>query len=384
MHNVAIAAGPCKPRAIWAYICAYIDTIECFFPCERYGDRRALPPGAARALARIGRVIPCTTRKGFRIGYRLAVNHPRALTLQRLERVAQRYGGILCRVDVAVDIQMATAADAEWMKDWIVRHAVLRWRRRGPMLDIDGTICWVKWKRGQRRYPRNIVIYADKHNRITGELNCLHMELRFLKAASIKRQQIRNVSDLMAIDPNVLFQKHVKWSNAGDNYVSNAMRKAVTADRQRQLPHHHPYTDLYRAHLHEKVKSILHRNGSDRAQNIVSATLAADFRRILNFLIREGLINTRRLHARQRTVTEHHLSAQRQAIIHALNRATHPLGPNAIAAATGMGSNNVRYLLHVMTKDRDVERVDHGKYRCGQSDGVLARRRPFREWNFSG
>ena len=137
------------------------------------------------------------------------------------------------------------------------------------MDDYDnGGVGWVQ-RKGKRRYPRNIVIYADKPNRFTGELNCVHMELRFFNAASLKRNGIRSVSDLMAINPNILFQKHVKWSDAGDNYVINAMRKAVTADRQRQLPHHHPYTDVYRAHIPEKVKSILHRNGSDRAQNIV-------------------------------------------------------------------------------------------------------------------
>jgi hypothetical protein len=261
MQHVAIAAGQCKPRAIWAYI----DTIECFFPRERY--RQAVERG--EPFERIGRIIPCKTRKGFRIGYRLAVNHPSALTLQRVERVAQRYGGILCRVDVAVDMQMPSAADAKELNDWIVRHAVLRWRRKGPMDDYEnGGVGWVQ-RKGKRRYPRNIVIYADKPNRITGDDNCVHMELRFLNAASLKRQGIRNVSDLTHINPNILFAKHVKWSNAGDNYVSNAMRKAVTADRQRQLSHHHPYTDVYRSHLHEKVKSILHRNGSDRAQNIV-------------------------------------------------------------------------------------------------------------------
>ena len=121
-----------------------------------------------------------------------------------------------------------------------------------------------------------------------------------------------------------------------------------------------------------------------RMSAVTSAMLAADFRRILTFLRREGLINERSLHARQRTVTEHHLSPERRAIIDALNKTRHSLGPNAIAAITKMRSNNVRFLLHEMVKDGDVERVEHGKYRRRQSDPVLPRKRPFREWHFSG
>jgi hypothetical protein len=125
------------------------------------------------------------------------------------------------------------------------------------------------------------------------------------------------------------------------------------------------------------------RKAKMRMSAVTSATLAADFRRILTFLIREGLINERRLHARQRT-EQHHLSTQRQAILHALNKVRHSLGPNAIANATKMRSNNVRFRLHEMVKDGDVERVEHGKYRRKQSDPVLPRKRPFRPWHFSG
>ena len=89
MSYIAKSIAQIKPCAIWAYI----DTIECFVPRERY--RQALERGDR--FERIGRVIPCTTRKGFVIGARLVVNEPSALalTLPRIERAAKRYGGII-------------------------------------------------------------------------------------------------------------------------------------------------------------------------------------------------------------------------------------------------------------------------------------------------
>lgn len=55
-------------------------------------------------------------------------------------------------------------------------------------------------------------------------------------------------------------------------------------------------------------------------------------------------------------------SDERKAILDALNGETEPLGPSAIANVSGMGCANVRYLLHVMAKAGEVQKVGRGKY----------------------
>jgi DNA-binding IclR family transcriptional regulator len=57
------------------------------------------------------------------------------------------------------------------------------------------------------------------------------------------------------------------------------------------------------------------------------------------------------------------MSPQRKAIIQAIEQAGRPIGPTVLVKATGMRSANIRFLLHRIVKDGDVEKVGHGRYR---------------------
>jgi hypothetical protein len=137
----------------------------------------------------------------------------------------------------------------------------------------------------------------------------------------------------------------------------------------------------------DDIQTALH-NANKTMSNATAAELAAEFRQVLKFLTGEGLITARK----QTSTSKAHRSpsTERRAILHALDRAKRPLGPNALALATRMKSNNVRFLLHVMAKDGDVERVAHGKYQRqvvvddGKGEDYSRKRRSFREWSFSG
>jgi predicted Rossmann fold nucleotide-binding protein DprA/Smf involved in DNA uptake len=57
-------------------------------------------------------------------------------------------------------------------------------------------------------------------------------------------------------------------------------------------------------------------------------------------------------------------SAERNTILAALDEAGgEPLGPNDIAAATGMRAGNVRKLVGKLLKEGAIERAGYGKYR---------------------
>jgi AAA domain len=57
------------------------------------------------------------------------------------------------------------------------------------------------------------------------------------------------------------------------------------------------------------------------------------------------------------------VSEQRQAIIDALRRVGGASTPKVIEYETGMTGGNVRYLLHMLLRDGDIERVQRGRYR---------------------
>ena len=126
MANIEAAAAAGKYSII-----AYLDTVEIFFP-------PTLKPEQRRSLERTYRLEECDNRQG----YRLISNQPSEETVRRLDRIAGKYRGVLSRVDVALDI---TGGDPQHIRDFIIRHAILRWRRKGSsMHDVDNTtVYWV-------------------------------------------------------------------------------------------------------------------------------------------------------------------------------------------------------------------------------------------------
>jgi hypothetical protein len=232
---------------------AYIDSAEAYFPL--LPDRPAY-----QALRRFGQLRPAS-RKRPRCGYLLIVHQPDIRKVMRLEVLLKKYRGVLHRLDIALDIQAANAAE---MKHLIETRALLKWRRKGVMREVGETLYWAR-----RQARRNLVFYADKPNRITGELDCSHLELRLKGADVIRKQKIASPKDLLVINPRALFAKHVGWSDFGDRYVKKIMRQETAKDR---LNHRGKevsrFMDDYRAHLPRYVKTLLYNNGLDRSQNL--------------------------------------------------------------------------------------------------------------------
>jgi RecA-family ATPase len=59
-------------------------------------------------------------------------------------------------------------------------------------------------------------------------------------------------------------------------------------------------------------------------------------------------------------------SEERKIILDAIEEAGEPIGPNDIAAATGMKAASVRQLLAKLVKEGEIKKAKYGKYHCGQ------------------
>jgi hypothetical protein len=171
-------------------------------------------------------VEECRTRHGQLIGCRVIRNQPSKAVLHPLDQLAQRHRGVLHRVDVALDIEPRPG-----LGDKIVATAVLKWSKSASH-DFEHTVYWGYRTRSGRRSRRSLALYDDKHNRMTGELDCIHFELRLMGADIIRRQGLHRARDLLTLNPKELFEKHVKWSDAGESYVRKIMRKE--SDRYRR------------------------------------------------------------------------------------------------------------------------------------------------------
>jgi hypothetical protein len=140
-------------------VLAYIDTLELFF--------RYLDPKNYHALVKLAR-IEAVQHHGRLMGYRVILNQPSKAKLLKLDKLARMHRGIVSRFDIALDI---SCPNPEALRKAILTTAILRWRRKQPMHDQDGTIPWIKFKlkAGKPRAFRNPVLYSDRPNKVTGE-----------------------------------------------------------------------------------------------------------------------------------------------------------------------------------------------------------------------
>jgi hypothetical protein len=191
------------------------------------------------------------------VGYRLIRNRPNRRALLRLDRIARKYRGIIFRFDIAFDF---VGDNRDYIHSLLLRHIILRWRIKGKMFDFgSGSVRWCPNGR-----PRNLFLY-DRGDRT-------RLELRFFRAGTVRRQGVRCVQDLMNINPQALFEKHLKWSdvtNIAERFIQKIMRNEVDRDRARYAGKEISISkDQYRASLHRRVRRLLLTLGYDRAQVI--------------------------------------------------------------------------------------------------------------------
>jgi hypothetical protein len=249
--RIAHPSGQCqRPRIIRVY--AFIDSVEIFLS--------RLPVTAPwRQLRALGQLKPCG--KGHdQWGSRLIVQRPQPDQLARLERLCRPLQGVITRLDIALDWHGGNGDLAERLR----RQLILRWRRNGQgIVDVSATSYWC-W-----RFSRtNLVLYDDLPSELTGQ-PCVHLELRFRRAETIRRQGIKSIADLRRLDPRALFSKYLKWSTAGEDYVEMIVRRECKKARAELITHRpDPFYDRWTAHIPQRVRKLLHNLGYDRAQTI--------------------------------------------------------------------------------------------------------------------
>jgi hypothetical protein len=239
-----------KRQQITPSVFAFIDSAEAYFPAW-------LGPPAYQALRRLGALWPCR-RNGLWSGQRLVVTRPTWRQLMRLEVLLKQYRGCLSRLDIALDIQ---AANPDQMRQLILTRLMLKWRPKRPMKDIEQLTYW-----GPRKARRNVVVYPSAYNRITGELNPVHLELRLRGADVIRKEGISGPKDLLVLNPARLFGRHTKWSDLGDRYVKKMIRQETAKHCHRKAGSR--FMERYRADIPRYLTTILRNNGLDRSQNV--------------------------------------------------------------------------------------------------------------------
>jgi hypothetical protein len=162
-----------------------------------------------------------------------------------LRWLAQRNDVLINRAEIALDLVFKYRADAEEAWDFFHQHLARRWHRKGqeirifrssPPDDHPGT--------RETRYdaggwaPNGLVLYADDHSRITGELNCVHIEWRVRTLRAMRATGIESGQDLPEFNHRAFWQKRLLFCTVDRRRLGLQIRNHLMGTRRRSSKNH--------------------------------------------------------------------------------------------------------------------------------------------------
>lgn len=180
-------------------------------------------------------VEPARFNPQFR--HRIELRRPSKRALRWL---AKRDDALINRVEITLDLTFKYRADVQEAWDFFHQHSVRRWRRRGqeirafrsrPRNDDPGA--------GETRYdagrsaPNLLVFYVDDYTRITGELNCLHVEWRLNRLKAVRAAGIKSGQDLLEFDHRAFWKKRLLFYKVDPRRLGRLLRNQLTGRRRR-------------------------------------------------------------------------------------------------------------------------------------------------------
>lgn len=247
---------------------ATIDSVEFFvrFPPRGLGKK------IYQAIGRRIEIKQCwsTNEDGERVfqGVRVPVNHPTHAALTALFDLMAECGGVVCRVDVAYDFQMRSAAEAAALERWLALATWMKWR--GLRKKLYATTSYAVSqppepnKRPQRddetpkgpKVPRTAFTYVKPNARV-------RLELRLQSAETVKRAQFHRRKTFDQINTEDLFRHHFKVLTFDLNKI---IRAAVKRERINHLKNHRSAAaaneavyDRYRQQIPARIKALYRR-----------------------------------------------------------------------------------------------------------------------------
>ena len=219
-RRISHAGKPTAP--IGAY--AYFDQVRLWV--ERPLTRLELAPIAAECVY----LQACNEPSRF-----LAGKYRQLLRLHRPSSVALEWvaksGGLLNYAEVALDAlfdNLAQRDDAEcfWRYAWCRRHHN---KRDGVRFHENSRYD------GSRYRPRITDLYPQSHSRVTGELNCLHFEVRFNGKESCEAVGITPFS-LLDFDFNRFWSEYLLGFNVDEERLGRLVRNRANGTKSRTAP----------------------------------------------------------------------------------------------------------------------------------------------------
>lgn len=249
---MAIILG-CAPEITSAR--ASKDTIEVFAQRLPRGFRR----NVEAILQRPMRTKPC------RYGPLVQINRPPLQVLPILDWLikSRQFGACVSRVDFAYDFDTQGPDEADALTEWIDHNVILKWRSRRTHKTASYSI-----DDGGNEYGRPTNYWCDKHKGrnialYRKRLNTVRLELRFYRAATVKRLGLNDLFEIPQINPKRLFDHHIKGRRLKESYKLKIVRRIIKEDREREIKiptrSTSNFMDIYRSRIAAQAYSIVDR-----------------------------------------------------------------------------------------------------------------------------
>jgi hypothetical protein len=127
---------------------------------------------------------------------------------------------------VAYDFHFASPIELTIFTDFVVRYAI---QRHSPAFSTTirehrDTIYWQR-----KRASVCAVFYADKPNRLTGDIYCGHLEIRLRRRITLRRFGIERPSDVSHTDFAEIFRRTIQFLSVNELGLQNAINRRAIA-----------------------------------------------------------------------------------------------------------------------------------------------------------
>jgi hypothetical protein len=235
-----MAIIPCSARLLKPLaIHPYFDKIQ-------FWVRNALDRDTLDQLANLcgrGGVHDKNGPARFNSNYRQRI-HLRQPSDQALLWLAARDDALINQAEVAIDFVFEYRAYRDEVWEFLHRHLVRRWhgkkqevrfyrpKAKMPLIADDGTV-GTRYDAG-RWAPNVIACYREEHSRVTGEVNCLHLEWRLNRLKAMRSAGIELGLDLIGFDHRQFWKKRMLLFTADQERLGRLIRNRANGRRSRK------------------------------------------------------------------------------------------------------------------------------------------------------
>ena len=145
---------------------------------------------------------PETKRGQPEYGQRLQLRQP---SRSALHSFRARGDVLINRLELALDWTFDDHLQRDEASDLVGCYLVKRWHGRQQLGNCEGTL----YTSRRLSVPTNLVVYADRPCRITGEVNCVHVEWRTLGVRNLRRCGLATIDELLRLDHRSFWQRRL-------------------------------------------------------------------------------------------------------------------------------------------------------------------------------